>query len=92
MRAVAEPLSKYGASVSIIVLVVGWPLTGEDTGNVDAGRREYSGQRRGTCSEEMGKKASTNCSMSEIALYSKKFVMGTIFSIGKLHLSPLHIF
>ena len=92
MRAVAEPLSKYGASVSIIVLVVGWPLTGKDTGNVDAGRREYGGRRRGMHSEEMGKKMGTNHSMSEVMFHSEKLVLSAIFGIGKFYLSPLHIF
>jgi len=88
---VTKPFPKYSVSVGIIVLVVGWPLTGENVGNVDTGRGEYGGQRRRTCSEEMGKKMGANRSMSEVALHSEKFVLGTIFSIGELHPSPLHI-
>jgi len=87
----AESLPKYGTSVGIVVLVVSRPLTSKNAGNVGAGRREYSGWRWGTRSEEMGKKASTNCSVSKITLHSKKFVLGMIFGIGKLHSSLLHI-
>ena len=91
LRAMAEPLPEYSMSVGIIILIVSRPLTSENAGNVNAGRGEYSGRRRGTCPEEMGKKVSTNCSVSKIALHGKKFVLGAIFGIGELHLSPLHI-
>jgi len=43
LRMTVESLPKYGASVSIIVLVVSWPLTGENVGNVDTGGGEYGG-------------------------------------------------
>ena len=92
LRAMAESLSKYGAGVGIIIFVIGWPLTSENAGNMDAGRGEYSGWRQRTCSEEMGEKAGTNRSMSKIVLHGKKFVLSAIFGIGKFHLSPLHIF
>ena len=40
LRAVTKPLPKNSASVGIFVIAVGWPLTSEDAGNVETGRRE----------------------------------------------------
>jgi len=44
LRTTTKPLPEYGASVGIIVLIVGQPLTGKDVGNMDVGRGEYGGR------------------------------------------------
>ena len=40
--AATKSLPQHCACVSIFALTVWWPLTSEDTGDVDAGGREYS--------------------------------------------------
>ena len=91
LRAVTKPLPEYSMHVGVFIIAVGWPLTSEDAGNMDARRGEYGGRRRGTHSKEMGKKTGMDHSMSEVALHGEKFVLGAIFGISKLHLLPLHI-
>jgi len=43
LRAAMEPLSKYGACVSIFVIAIGWSLTSKDAGDVDTRGGEYGG-------------------------------------------------
>jgi len=42
LRAATKPFSEYSARISIFVTAIGWPLTSEDAGNVEARGREDS--------------------------------------------------
>ena len=64
-----KSLPQYCTYVSVFALTVWWSLTGEDTGNMEAGRREYRGQRWGTCFDKVREKACTNGGVSEVSFY-----------------------
>ena len=92
LRATTKSLSKYSMHIGVFVIAVRWSLTSEDAGDVKARGREDSRWRHRTCPNNMRKKASTDCYMSEVLLHCKELGLGAVFSIGKLHSMPLHIF
>jgi len=92
LRAATKPLSEYSARISIFVIAVGWPLTSKDVGNVKVRGREDGRWQRRACSNKVRKETSMDCCVSEVSLHCKELGLGAIFSIGKLHSTPLHVF
>ena len=92
LRATTKPLPKYGARIGIFVIAIGWSLTSKDAGNVEARRRKDGGWRWGTCPNNMSEETGTDCCVSKVPLHCNELGLGTVFSVGKLHFMPLHIF
>ena len=92
LRAVTKSLPKYNMRVGIFTITVGWSLASEDMGNVETRGREDGGWRWRVCSNKVRKEASTDRCVSKVSLHCKKFVLGTIFGVSKLHSTPLHVF
>jgi len=88
LRAATKPLPEYSARVGIFV---GWPLTSEDAGNVEARGREDGRWRWRTCSNNMREETSADRCVSKVLLHCKELGLSAVFSVGELHSSPLHI-
>jgi len=92
LRVAMKPLPEYSACISIFVIVVRWPLTSEDAGDVEARGREDGRWRRRTCLNKARKETSMNCCVSEVPLHCKELGLGAVFGVGKLHSTLLHVF
>jgi len=87
-----KPLSEYSVRIGIFVIAIRWPLTSEDAGNVEARGREDGRWRQRTCLNNVREETSTDRYVSKVSLHCKELGLSTIFSVGKLHSTPLHVF
>ena len=79
--AMTKSLPQYLTSVSVFVLIIWWPLAGEDTGNMNRRGRECRRWRWGACFDEVGSEAGTNGSVSEITLYREELAFEAVSGV-----------
>ena len=79
--AMTKSLPQHFASVSVFALIIWWSLAREDTGNMNGMGREYRRWRWGACFDEVGNKAGTNGSVSEITLYREELAFEAISGV-----------